>query len=164
MNQKIIDIDHPVLLEDTVVFRMAVAVNLNVSSGQRDYTNKYGLKITDWRVLMLLAEHKMMSPTELSDVLAVDKMTITRSVKRLLKGKVIKASRSSEDYRKLNLTVERKGAEIYNELAPKSFEHQSTLLSDLSPAEQLMLKELLAKVMARGRIMLSQAADQPSSG
>ena len=156
MNSKPFSVDNPLPLEDSCVYLLAVATNVNSSTWQRRYAQGYRMTLTDWRVLMMLVSRRGLCATELSDILAIDKMNITRSVKRLLAFRRIKASTNPMDRRRLDLTVTSKGATIYNDVAPSAWRHQERLLQDLSPAEQLMLRELLGKVLATGRRLASE--------
>ena len=153
MDNEVYSVDNPLSLEDTIVYRIAVATNVNTSLWQRRYGKRFDLTITDWRVLMLLASHPGMSAVEVSETLAVDKMTITRSVKRLLARKCIRARTNPGDRRRLALTIAPAGAAIYNEVAPEALSYQEHLLQDLSAAERLMLRDLLGKLLVAGRRM-----------
>lgn len=156
MSNEPFSFDNPLPLENTVVYRMAVATNLNASTWQRRYAKRYDMTLTDWRVLATLVSRPGLSATELSDILAVEKMSITRAVQRLLAAKRVRASTNQNDRRRLTLTVAPRGAAIYNDAAPLAWQHQEALLHDLSTAEQAMLRELLGKVVATGRRLASQ--------
>jgi DNA-binding MarR family transcriptional regulator len=134
-------------LEESIPFRVAVAANLNASIWQRQHARRYGLTITDWRVLMLLVTRPGLSAREVAEFIAVDKMSITRSVRRLLARKYIKVAMNSRDRRRLELSVRPAGAAIYDEVVGFLLQHQAQLLQDFSVTERLMLTELLGKLV-----------------
>jgi DNA-binding MarR family transcriptional regulator len=139
--------DNPMPLEESIPFRVAVAANLNASIWQRQHARRYGLTITDWRVLMLLVTRPGLSAREVAEFIAVDKMSITRSVRRLLARKYIKVAMNSRDRRRLELSVRPAGAAIYDEVVGFLLQHQAQLLQDFSVTERLMLTELLGKLV-----------------
>lgn len=151
-------VEHPLPLEKAIVFKLAIAVNLNTSVFHQLYARKYDLTLTDWRVLALLVSRPGISATELSDILAVDKMSITRAVQRLLDRGRIRSAPNHADRRRLALSVAAKGAALYDKLAQDAWEHQERCLHDLSAAERLALDQLLGKVIASARRMKVQAS------
>lgn len=149
----IIDVNHPLPLEQAPIFKLAVAVNLNTSIFQQLYAQRYDLTLTDWRVLALLVSRPGISATELSDILAVDKMSITRAVQRLLERKRIRATANPHDRRRLALAVTQKGGKIYDKVAPYGWTHQERCLRDLSATERAELGRLLDKIIGSVRGM-----------
>lgn len=154
----VFDVNHPLPLQDAVVVKLAVAVNLNTSVFHQLYARRHDLTLTDWRVLALLVSRPGISATELSDILAVDKMSITRAVQRLLERGRIRATANSDDRRRLALTVTSKGGALYDKIAPQAWIHQERCLHDLSEAERAELGRLLDKIIRSGRHMKAQAA------
>ncbi len=152
--------DKPMPLEESIPFRVAVAANLNAGIWQRQHARRYGLTITDWRVLMLLVTRPGLSAREVAEVIAVDKMSITRSVKRLLARKYIRVAMNSRDRRRLELSVRPGGAAIYDEVVSFLLQHQAKLLQDFSVTERLMLTELLGKLVVALR-QIASAPDAP---
>lgn len=138
---------NPMPLEGTVPYRLAVAANLNAGLWQRNRTRRHGLTGTDWRILMLLVTRPGLAARELAETLAIDKMSVTRSVQRLLAGRYIQVARNPDDRRRLALTVAPRGAAIYDEIVPALPTHESRLFRDFSDAERLMLTELLGKLV-----------------
>lgn len=161
--RQLIDVEHPLPLQDAVVVKLAVAVNLNTSVFHQLYARRHDLTLTDWRVLALLVSRPGISATELSDILAVDKMSITRAVQRLLDRGRIRAAANSHDRRRLALTVTPKGAVLYNKIAPHAWQHQERCLHDLSAAEQAELGRLLDKIIQCVRHMKAHAVRQPKT-
>lgn len=141
----------PLPLEETIGFKLAIAVNLNTSVFHRDHARKFDLTLTDWRVLALLISRPGCSATELSELLAVDKMSITRAIRRLLRRGRIRAARSSQDRRRLALLPTAKGTAVYDRIAPMAWRHHESYVRDLSAAERLALDGLLQKLIASGR-------------
>jgi len=147
----------PLPTEGSILFKLAVAVNLNASVFYQQYARRHDLALTDWRVLALLVSRPGISARELSEVLAVDKMSITRAVRRLLDRGRIRATSNSRDRRRLALSVAPKGAVLYDRIAPHAWRHQERCLQDLSAAERAALDRLLTKVIARARGMKAPA-------
>lgn len=151
-------VEHPLPLENAIVFKLAIAVNLNTDVFHQLHARKHDLTLTDWRVLALLVSRPGISATELSDILAVDKMAITRAVQRLLDRGRIRCAPNQADRRRLSLSVTAKGAALYDKIAQHAWEHQERCLQDLSAAERLALDQLLGKVIASARRMKAQVS------
>jgi DNA-binding MarR family transcriptional regulator len=154
---------HPLPLEQSIVFKLAVAVNLNASVFHQQYARRHDLTLTDWRVLATLVSRPGISAREVSEILAVDKMSITRAVQRLLERGRIRATSNSRDRRRLALSVAPKGAVLYDKIAPHAWRHQERCLQDLSAAERVALDHLLTKVVARARSMKTPVAEGQNS-
>ncbi|MCC7410282.1 MAG: MarR family transcriptional regulator [Gammaproteobacteria bacterium] len=148
----------PLPLEESILFKLAVAVNLNASVFHQQYARRHDLTLTDWRVLATLVSHPGISAREVSEIIAVDKMSITRAVQRLLRRGRIRATSNSRDRRRLALSVAPRGAVLYDRIVPDAGRHQERCLQDLSVAERAALDRLLSKVIARARGMKAPAA------
>lgn len=151
MRRKSFSVTRPLPLEQSLVFKLVVAVNLNASVFRRLYSERYDMTLTDWRVLVMVVSRPGISAIEVADVLAEDKMSISRSVRRLLDRRLIRAAKNGRDRRRLSLTVAPRGAAIYAEFSPDAWEHHERFLHRLSAAERLALDGLLDKLIATGR-------------
>lgn len=156
-----IDVGHPLPLEHALVVKLAVAVNLNTSVFHQLYARRHDLTLTDWRVLAVLVSRPGISATELSEILAVDKMSITRAVQRLLERGRIRATANPRDRRRLALTVTPKGGTLYDKIAPQAWDHQERCLHDLSAAERAELARLLDKFIGSVRRMKTHTMRGP---
>ena len=160
MSGKRFTIDNPIPVEGSINFLVTVSSMVNSSGFQQKYGRKYGLALNDWRVLMLVVSRPGVSPTELSELLAIDKMNITRAVQRLLDRKFITAATHPEDGRKLTLTIARRGARMYEAIAPGAWQFHEDLVEEFSEAERLMLRDLLSRLIARGRHLKAASTEE----
>lgn len=156
-----IDVEHPLPLEQALVVKLAIAVNLNTSVFHQLYARRHDLTLTDWRVLAVLVSRPGISATELSEILAVDKMSITRAVQRLLERGRIRATANPHDRRRLSLAVTSKGGALYDKIAPQAWNHQDRCLHDLSAAERAELGRLLDKIIGSVRRMKTHVRRPP---
>jgi DNA-binding MarR family transcriptional regulator len=141
---------------DAVFFQLGIVMNLSISAMYRRFAKKHQLSLVDWQVLVLVASRAGIAPKELSDYLGVDKMTITRAVGRLLARGRIRSSTDATDRRRLALTATAKGRALYEAVLPHALAHQQDGLRELSAAEQLMLRELVAKLVSALRQMAAE--------
>ncbi len=109
--------------------------------------SKHGLTLPEWRVLLSLADHAGLTANEIKDRWAMDKMTISRAVRRLERTGRIARRRNPKDGRSYVLSVTKKGAGLYKKILPTANARYRELLSCLSETELSSLRTTLAKMI-----------------
>ena len=69
----------------------------------------------------------------------MDKVTVSRAVKRLTDHELVKAAENIGDGRSKLLNLSPKGAKLYRHLVPKVLDVESKLLEGISDAQQFLL-------------------------
>jgi DNA-binding MarR family transcriptional regulator len=110
------------------------------------YQKRFGVNITEWRILSLLAIEPEISAARICHVIGFDKGPVSRTL-AALEGRglvVIKADR--DDARTYSISLTAKGYATHEQVIVVALERERRLLSCLSKAEREMLIALLLRV------------------
>lgn len=135
------------VLEQFLPYRLSLLSN-TVSSGiSIAYRNAYGLSVTEWRVVAVLGRFPGQTASEIVRRTAMDKVAISRAVKKLQEKGLVERSAHEEDRRRQPLLLtEDDGQRLYQAVIPKALAYERALLDSLSSAERENLDRLLQKL------------------
>ncbi len=133
-------------LEDFLPYRLSVLSN-QISQGiAQTYAERFGLSVTEWRVIAIIGRFPDLSATEVADKAAMDKVAVSRAVRRLLDAGRIERRDSAADRRAKHLFLTRAGREVYQAIIPAALAYEQRLLANLSRAEQRQLHALIQRL------------------
>ena len=135
-------------LEQFLPYKLSALSNRISGVIAKAYKNKFGLSITEWRIMAVLGELPGSSADEVSIKTQVEKSLISRSMQKLLKRNLVKRVVDETDRRRQNLTLTESGKDIYNQIVPVSYEYEALLTGCLSRQERNQLDQLLNKLSA----------------
>ncbi|MFY0637954.1 MarR family winged helix-turn-helix transcriptional regulator [Maricaulis maris] len=142
-------------LRDYLPYRLAVTSNQVSRLVARAYQDRFGLTIWEWRVIALLGEAAPMTAQSLSDIAAMDKVSVSRAVKALVERGLVNRSERVTDRRSRDLRLTDTGLQVYREITPVALEAEAALLTGLDDAEAAMLADMLDKLRRRAGELLS---------
>lgn len=138
-------------LEDFLPYRLSVLSN-QVSQGIAEtYAERFGLSVTEWRVIAILGRFPQIPASQIVERSAMDKVAISRAVRRLLEAGVVERQRDERDRRAKPLSLSERGREVFAAIAPAALEYERRLLAVLSREEQQVLSRLLDKLEKASR-------------
>jgi DNA-binding MarR family transcriptional regulator len=142
-------VDHaPLELERFLPYRLSILSNRVSQAIAREYTDRFNLSMTEWRVMAVLARFhgEGMSAREVADRTAMDKVAVSRALARLTtSGRVSRATHGG-DKRRSVLRLTAKGWKIHDTVAPRARAHERELLGHLTADEKKMLTQILDKL------------------
>ena len=142
---------HEILdLERLVPYRLSVLSNKVSGAIAGEYHRRFGLAITEWRVMAVLGRFPGLSAREVTERTAMDKVAVSRAVARLLERSLIQREIHGDDRRRSVLTLSEDGFRVYDEVAPMVLECERQLLSPLSDEERAQLDRLIEKLGKEG--------------
>ena len=141
----------PLALESSTFFKLLRLVNMTAKPFGRLYERRHHLSLTEWRVMLTLASTPGLSAVDVSDLLGLDKMAVSRAVRGLEGRGRIERRPDPEDGRRARLTLTAEGWELYRAIAPSGRGREEALLSGLSSAERATLDRLLEKLLGQAR-------------
>lgn len=151
---------HAILeLERFLPYRLSVLSN-RVSQNIADlYAARFGLGITEWRVMAVLGRQPGLSANTVAERTAMDKVAVSRAVAELIDSGRLDRQMDRLDRRRsvLNLSVE--GRRVYAEIAPLALACEARLLSALSAKERDALEGILDKLTTAGVGLLLTGKD-----
>ena len=99
------------------------------------YSDRFGIDITEWRVLATLAMGEPRSAGFVVRCTRTHKSKVSRAVTRLALAGLLEGVPSNEDRRETKLRMTERGRALYAELVPLVLEHEQRLASCLSQDE-----------------------------
>jgi DNA-binding MarR family transcriptional regulator len=142
-------VDHaPLELERFLPYRLSILSNRVSQAIAREYTKRYELSMTEWRVMAVLARFngEGMSAREVADRTAMDKVAVSRALARLTSAGRVSRSTHNGDKRRSVLRLTAKGWKIHDAVAPRARAHEREMLGKLNAEERRMLAQILDKL------------------
>jgi DNA-binding MarR family transcriptional regulator len=150
---------------DTLIRLVSVRVvrlaELILRIGSLTFRNRFGVKNTDLRILVMLGAYQPISVNEVSRRTHIDKAWISRSLTGLLRRKLITRMAHPSDSRASLLSLTKKGEAMLREIAPVAEEYQRQLLEGQRVRDVERVLDLLS---ARAEQMYQQAAQKHAAG
>ena len=144
--------EHAVLeLERFLPYRLSVLSNRISQDIARLYAERFGLGITQWRILAVLGRYPDLSATQVAERTAMDKVAVSRAVAGLLEAGLLRRRAHGADRRRSVLELSARGYRVYDEVAPLALAYERRLLAALDPADRAALHHLLDKLDASER-------------
>ena len=150
---------HAVLeLERFLPYRLSVLSNRVSQTIADTYVERFGLAVTEWRVIAVLGRYPDLSANAVADRTAMDKVAVSRAVARLLDRGLLQREMHGDDRRRSVLALSEAGYGIYDEVAPLALECERRLLAHLDAAERATLDSLIDRLMDEGLPQLEAGA------
>jgi DNA-binding MarR family transcriptional regulator len=151
-------------LDSFVPYRLSVLSNRVSSAIAREYSERFGLTIPEWRIMAVLGQTPGLSSRAVAERTAMDKVQVSRAVASLVENKRVQRQLDAEDGRVARLSLTAKGRAIYDEVVPLALHLEEMFLAALSPEERTLFDKLVTKLdkQASGLTVTSIADDQDS--
>ncbi len=152
-------LDHAQLdLEHFLPYRLSVLSNRISQIIANTYAGRFGIGITEWRVIAVLGRHTGLSANGLAERTAMDKVAVSRALARLLERGLVQRDTHGDDRRRSVLELSEAGYRIYDEVVPLALARERMLLAHFSDDDKRQLDALLEK-LGKGLGDLADAAD-----
>lgn len=135
-------------LERYLPYRLSILSNRTSTLVAESYKDRFGLSITEWRIMAVLGEYPGVSADEISVKTQIEKSLISRAISKLLKRNLIQRQISKEDKRRSQIELSTMGFDVYSQIVPLSLKYEQQLLSCLSLQEQEDLSKLIDRLYA----------------
>jgi DNA-binding MarR family transcriptional regulator len=137
----------PVLDLDRYTVAYLVWIANKLSSGaSRNYLKVFGVGVETWRCLVLLAIHDSIAAQQISQVMGMDKASVSRCFKLMQARGLIVMGLDADDGRVRIATLTPKGRALHDQILDMALEREQALLSVLSTSERETLLRLLKRV------------------
>jgi DNA-binding MarR family transcriptional regulator len=134
------------VLDRFLPYRLSVASNAVSSRISEAYRKRFGLKIPEWRLIAILAEHTRMTPQEIGRAGELDKITVSRAASALIERGLVARSGNPGDGRSHFLSLTPEGRALYDEIAPLALKLEGELLGAFSADEVRVFEEMLRRI------------------
>jgi len=146
-------------LERFLPYRLSVLSNTVSQAIAAMYSERFGLSVTQWRVIAVLGRFPDLSAVEVAERTKMDKVAVSRAVAELVRAERLDRSLHDDDRRRSVLRLSDAGQRVYADIAPFALDCEARLISVLSDAERAQLERILDKLSTAGVAMLMSGLD-----
>ncbi len=115
------------------------------------YRPIYGVGITDWRIMALLASEPWIRATRVCQATGLDKAAVSRSVRDMQEMGLVEVHLDPADQRRQCIALTRKGLSHHDKIVELARQREAHLLQDFTDAERQTLLDFLARMENRVR-------------
>lgn len=150
----------PLKLEQFLPYQLNVVSSLVSQALSRVYAQRYGIGVPEWRVLVTLGQHPMMTAKAVGAHTHMHKTKVSRAVAILEKRRLLGRRANREDKREAFLSLTVAGRSIYEELAPHALDFAARLTEILTPADREAFNRALQQLTARSTQLVAEVGEQ----
>jgi len=121
------------------------------ASASAIYRPRFGVGITDWRIIAMVASEPWISSGRICAATGLDKAAVSRSVHNLARAKLVDVLPDGDDQRRHIIALTPKGLALHDEIVKLAVAREEELLEDFSQSERRMLLGFLMRLQARVR-------------
>jgi DNA-binding MarR family transcriptional regulator len=147
-------------LDRFLPYRLSILSNRVSQTIAGAYARRFGLGVTEWRVIAVLGRYPGLSANGVAARTAMDKVAVSRTVARLLERGLLQRDMHDDDRRRSVLELSPDGYGIYDEVVPVALEYERRLLAPLNAEERAQL-DLLLRKLNEGVAQLDVEPDAP---
>lgn len=133
-------------LQQFLPYRLSVLANRSSDALAREYSQRFGLGVTEWRVMAVLGRYRQLSANEVAQRTAMDKVAVSRAVARLLDAGRLTREFADDDRRRSVLRLSAAGRAIYRRIVPLALQFEELILAGMSRRERALLFRLLDRL------------------
>lgn len=133
-------------LDDFLPYRLSIASNRVSDAVAGTYRALFGLRISEWRLVAVLAESDGLSQQALGARTQMDKVTVSRAAIALVERGLVARTPNPGDQRSHILALSAAGRALYAEVAPKALEIERRLFGSFDADELARFRSMLARI------------------
>ena len=133
-------------LEAFIPYRLSLASNAVSQALAQAYEERFQLRMVEWRVLAVLAEHGELTQQEVVGWTKMDKVTVSRAAHVLERRRLVRRVTNAEDARSLRLSLTAQGRNLHARVVPALLELETQVLEGLDRKEIETLNALLRRL------------------
>jgi DNA-binding MarR family transcriptional regulator len=135
-------------LDRFLPYRLSVLSNTISQAIAREYADRFGLSVTEWRVIAVLGRYSGVSASEVAERTAMDKVAVSRAVASLIEAGRVRREVHGDDRRRSVLALTPKGRKVHEQVAPRALAYERRLVGLLDHDERRWLDRILDKLGA----------------
>lgn len=140
-------------LDRFLPYRLSILSNRVSAAIARQYSERFGLTIPEWRVMAVLGRYPDISARDIARKTEMDKVQVSRAVASLVRARRVQRRRDRDDGRVQRLALTPRGEEIYAEIVPLARRLEDVLVSALTAEERGTLDALLARLTRQSALL-----------
>lgn len=137
---------HKTRLAEFLPYLLAVTANAVSDRIAEEYRARFGIRIPEWRVLVVLGDAGAQTQRDLARATLMDKVAVNRACKALESRGLAERRANQRDGRSHHLELTAEGRAVHARIMPLALEMEQGILGALSAAERDTLQHLLARI------------------
>lgn len=133
-------------LDRFLPYRLSVLSNRISSAIAREYSQRFALTVTEWRVMAVLGRYAGLSANQVAQRTAMDKVAVSRAVARLLEAGRVTRGFDEDDRRRSVLRLSGAGHAVYDQIVPLALDFERHVLEGMPGNERALLFRLLDRL------------------
>ena len=133
-------------LQNFLPYRLSVLSNRASDAIAREYSQRFALSVTEWRVMAVLGRYPGLSANQVAQRTAMDKVAVSRAVASLLDAGRLLRSFDDDDRRRSVLRLSEAGHAVYDQIVPLALGFEQQLLGGMQADERDLLFRLLDRL------------------
>ena len=133
-------------LQNFLPYRLSVLSNRTSDAIAREYSQRFSLSVTEWRVMAVLGRYPELSANQVAQRTAMDKVAVSRAVAKLLDTGRLLREFDEDDRRRSVLRLSEAGYAIYDQIVPLALGFERQVLGDMDATERALLFRLLDRL------------------
>ena len=134
------------VLDQFLPYRLSVLSNRISNAIAREYSRRFALSVTEWRVMAVLGHAPDLSAGEVARRTAMDKVAVSRAVASLIASGRLLRRLDAGDRRRSLLRLSKAGDAIHGQIAPLALGFERQILGALNSDERERLFRLLDRL------------------
>lgn len=132
-------------------YKLSIASNAVSDLIAERYRKRFGLKVTEWRVMAVLGDREKRASTQqaLTQVTLMDKVAVNRACKVLEERGLVQRVPNESDGRSHLLELTAEGRSIHSEVMPLALATERDLFDGFAPHEREQFRTLLDRIYSR---------------
>ncbi len=119
------------------------------ASASAIYRPRFGVGITDWRIMALVAAEPWISAARICAATGLDKAAVSRSAHDLAKTGLVEVRPDAADQRKQVIALTRRGVALHDQIVKLAIARERKLLEGFSASERKTLLAFLIRLQAQ---------------
>ena len=134
-------------LSDFLPYRLSITSNAVSQRISDRYRTRFGLKVTEWRVIAVLGDAGQVTQRALADLTLLDKVAVNRACKVLGERGLVRRLPNTRDGRSHLLELTEEGAAIHDEVMPMVRAEEAAIFECLDEDEIVQLRSMLDRLL-----------------
>ena len=149
----------PLKLEEFLPYRLNVVSSLTSQALSRIYSERYGIGVPEWRVLVTLGQYGMMTGKAIGEHSHMHKTKVSRAVAVLEKRKLLARRINRADLRESFLSLTPAGSSIYQDLAPVALAFAHRLTEAIAPEDRVAFERAVDRLTERSAKLAAEVTN-----
>ncbi|MBZ8132988.1 MarR family winged helix-turn-helix transcriptional regulator [Afifella sp. IM 167] len=112
------------------------------------YRPRFGIGVTDLRIMALLGNRPWISPREIAEATGLDKGAVSRSVHGMRRRGLIEVRSNSGEVHRQSVALTGEGLSLHDEIVPVAREREESLFEALDDGQRRELMSLVGRLEA----------------